>query len=115
MKTPEEIKKLKKGLASCASDECHGDHGECPYKDNVLCVLAIARESLAYIEQLEEQITLMKIQMHGDCGVCKHRSGCQINGRDITMSKTCYDCMQKESRPNWEYEGLPELTKKGES
>lgn len=70
---------------------------------------AVARNALALIEQLEEQVCLMKIQMHGDCGVCKHRSGCQINGRDITMSKTCYECMMKESRPNWEYEGLPEV------
>lgn len=63
-------------------------------------------------KQMEEAIPLMKIQMHGDCGCCKHRSGCRINGRDITMSKTCYDCMQKETRPNWEYEGLPEVKSK---
>ena len=67
----------------------------------------IANDALAYIDQLEETITLMKIQMHGDCGVCKHRKGFDIEG--AIMSQRCYECLKKESRPNWEYEGLPEV------
>ena len=112
MKKPEEI---KRGLTHCKTGmtcEC----SKCPYsgyKDMIVCTSSLTKDALAYIKQLEEQVCLMKIQMHGDCGVCKHRSGCQIDGRDIAMSKTCYDCMMKESRPNWEYEGLPELPKKG--
>lgn len=58
MKTPEEIKKLKEGLKSCSSDECHGDHGDCPYKNNVFCMMTMAGEAMAYIEQLEERISL---------------------------------------------------------
>ena len=58
MKTPEEIKKLKEGLKSCSPDECHGDHGDCPYKNNVFCITTMAGESLAYIKQLEERISL---------------------------------------------------------
>lgn len=58
MKTPEEIKKLKEGLKSCSSDECHGDYGDCPYKNNVFCMMTMAGEAMAYIEQLEERISL---------------------------------------------------------
>ena len=58
MRTPEEIKKLKEGLKSCSSDECHGDHGDCPYKNNVFCMMTMAGEAMAYIEQLEERISL---------------------------------------------------------
>lgn len=105
MMTSEEIKAW---LSYCIINYfCQG----CPIEKK--CKADILSEARALIEQLEEQISLMKIQMHGDCGVCKHRSDCQINGRDIAMSKTCYDCMMKEIRPNWEYEGLPELPKKG--
>ena len=58
MKTPEEIKKIKEGLKSCSSDECHGEHGDCPYKNNVFCMMTMAGEAMAYIEQLEERISL---------------------------------------------------------
>ena len=58
MKTPDEIKKLKEGLKSCSSDECHGDHGDCPYKNNVFCMMTMAGEAMAYIEQLEKRISL---------------------------------------------------------
>ena len=109
MKTLEEV---KNSLQRCVKQHCRSGVEHCPYF--VECLICNGRklmisDALAYIEQLEEQIDLMKLQMRGDCGVCKHRSGCQINGRDINMSKTCYDCMMKETRPNWEYEGLPEV------
>ena len=58
MKTPEEIKKIKEGLKNCSSDECHGEHGDCPYKNNVFCIMTMAGEAMAYIEQLEERISL---------------------------------------------------------
>lgn len=102
MMTTEEI---KVGISNCINEDfCNGCPVENKCKSEYILISA-----LRLIERLEEQICLMKIQMHGDCGVCKHRSGCQINGRDIAMSKTCYECMMKESRPNWEYEGLPEV------
>lgn len=58
MKTPEEIKNIKEGLKSCSSDECHGDHGDCPYKNNVFCIMTMAGEAMAYIEQLEKCASL---------------------------------------------------------
>ena len=58
MKTPEEIKNIKEGLKSCSSDECHGDHGDCPYKNNVFCMMTMAGEAMAYIEQLEKRTSL---------------------------------------------------------
>lgn len=106
MKTPEE---LRESLEACfVKKSC----AACHYDPNGTCLVDMCMDAKALIEQLEEQVMCMKVQMHGDCGVCKHRSGCQINGRDIAMSKTCYDCMQKETRPNWEYEGLPEVKSK---
>lgn len=62
MKTPEEIKNIKEGLKSCSSDECHGDHGDCPYKNNVFCMMTMAGEAMAYIEQLEERISLNSLR-----------------------------------------------------
>lgn len=58
MKTPEEIKKLKEGLKSCSSDECHGDYGDCPYKNDVFCMMTMAGEAIAYIEHLEKCASL---------------------------------------------------------
>ena len=102
MKTPEEIKHALrcKGF----DEECD----QCAYR-SVNCGIKAELDALAYIEQLEEQIQLMKIQMHGDCGVCKHRSNAQVTPAGPRFSGPCYTCMQKESRPNWEYEGLPEV------
>ena len=54
MKTPEEI---KKGLEACGEDECHGQHQSCPYKDDVLCMMHICSDALAYINQLEARAT----------------------------------------------------------
>ena len=56
MRSPEEIKKLKEGLKSCSSDECHGEYGDCPYKNNVFCMMTMTGEAMAYIEQLEEKV-----------------------------------------------------------
>lgn len=80
------------------------------------CSVWIKREKLAaleYIEQLEKKvadaeaaieerdtiINLMKIQIAGDCGCCKHKD----------VPSVCADCMKKTGRPCWEYEGLPEV------
>ena len=50
MKTPDEI---KKGLEACGSDECHGQHTDCPYEDDLFCTMHICGDALAYIQQLE--------------------------------------------------------------
>lgn len=98
MMTADEINRLKTGLECCASDECHGDRGECPYQYTIICVSAMAGQARKYIEQLEERIDLMLIQMAGDCGVCKHR--------DEEIGP-CDTCMHDAERHGWEYEGLP--------
>ena len=104
MKTPEE---LKESLDACFVKKtcaaCHYERDVCGEK----CLVAMCMDAKAYIEQMEEAISLMKIQMHGDCGVCKHRTGFDMDM--ARMSMRCYECMAKESRPNWEYEGLPEV------
>ena len=102
MKTPEEINRLKTGLEYCASDECHGDRGECPYRYTIICVSEMAGQAREYIEQLEERIDLMLIQMHGDCGCCVYR------GRPSYKSP-CTECLCGNRRPMWKYEGLPEV------
>ena len=103
MKTPE---KIRSGLLCCVRPGINGCK-ECPYNDDESCAWRVKSDALTRIEQLEEQISLMKIQMHGDCGVCKHRTGFDMDM--ARMSMRCYECMAKESRPNWEYEGLPEV------
>lgn len=109
MKKPEEIKKW----LNCLAFKCDLYHlcGECEYEE--LCedpdtAHQYAPNALAYIEQLENQIDLMQEQMHGDCGVCSHRHDFNMDTHGLDMSQTCYECLQKETRPNWEYEGLPE-------
>ena len=107
MKTPEE---LKESLDACfVKRSCAG----CDYirdAGGIKCIIDLCVDAKNYIDQLEETISLMKIQMHGDCGVCLHRTGFDVEG--AIMSQRCYECMKKETRPNWEYEGLPELARK---
>ena len=108
MKTPEEIKRALEfcNMLSNRKNICQSCpyHGECTPEGKPD---QPGWDALLYIQQLEETICLMKVQMHGDCGVCKHRTGFDIEG--AIMSQKCYECMKKESRPNWEYEGLPQV------
>ena len=63
-------------------------------------------------KQMEEAITLMKIQMHGDCGCCKHRNDeRKLEDKQLgcRLSPACYECLRKDGRSQWEYEGLPEV------
>lgn len=104
MKTPEEIKKalkLHKGGSSCTKCPYYGGFGE-----DYACMPGLITDVLAHIDQLEETIDLMKIQMRGDCGTCKHRD---------VRGEPCDTCGPDHNRPAWEYEGLPELPKKGDS
>ena len=96
MKTPEEI---KNALRMCSTWEKNCE--ECPYKPMkkaISCSAEMKRDSLTYIEQLEERIDLMMIQMHGDCGCCKHRNA---------KEEPCRSCLNEEDSPYWQYEGLP--------
>lgn len=94
MKTPEEI---KEALRTCTSTGC--GEAYCAYEHDGDCSGSVMRDSLALIEQLEDQIDLMKIQMQGDCGVCKHKA----------HDDACLTCLTLPDKPLWEYEGLPEV------
>jgi hypothetical protein len=101
MRTPEE---LKESLNACfVKKSCAG----CNYPRSIIgfkCIVDMCKDALTYIEQLEEKIDLMLIQMHGDCGLCKHKD---------EMGARCAECVtSKKDRPNWEYEGLPEVKSK---
>lgn len=90
---------------SCGPKETRPDYrnAEFPFEDwnafwdkcRELAIGAVLRHG-ALIQQLEGQIDLMKIQMQGDCGVCKHWNG-----------EKCDECLTKTGHPHWEYEGLP--------
>lgn len=110
MKTPEEIngmtpEEIKAGLQHCTTKYfCNG----CPIESK--CNATILLNALNRIEQLEETISLMKIQMQGDCGVCKHRHDERVKEDaqfGCRLSPACYECLSKGGRSHWEYEGLP--------
>lgn len=103
MKTPEE---LKESLEACfVKKSC----AACHYDPESACLVDMCMDAKALIEKLEEENMCMKIQMHGDCGVCKHRHNAQVRKDGPHFDGPCHSCIQKESRPNWEYEGLPEV------
>lgn len=102
-KTPEMV---RAAMVHCAHHElCAG----CPLEGNCDNILI---DGLAVIDELRTQIALMKVQMHGDCGVCKHRAGNSFDDKGVYISDKCGECMTKETRPHWEYEGLPEVESK---
>lgn len=53
------------------------------------------QELLSEVERLEEENMVLRIKMHGDCGVCAHKNAAAI----------CVGCLLQESRPCWKYEG----------
>lgn len=79
--------------------------------DYIEHLLKKVADAEAAIEEQDAVISLMQIQMEGDCGCCKHK-----NDRG-----PCAQCRSIAYHPDWEYEGLPEipggyvLPKKGES
>ena len=54
MKSPDEI---KKGLALCSVDECHGQHTDCPYHPELMCIRNVCGDALALIQQLEATVS----------------------------------------------------------
>lgn len=109
MKNPETI---KKALSHCRLNRVCDS--KCPYYREG-CGDALRTDALTYIERLEEQIQLMKIQMQGDCGTCKHRHDRREFDDDqmkCKMSKACYECLSSSGRSQWEYEGLPGVARK---
>lgn len=100
MKTPEEI---KNGLRKCIGWNAGYRCGECPYwNGSAMCKPELCNDAINCIEQLEERVSLMLIQMRGDCGCCKHKA---------EEGEPCVSCVITEDRPSWEYEGLPEINR----
>lgn len=93
MKKPDEI---KEALQRHKEADC----GHCKYYFCNPCMPELIDDTLAYITELEERIDLMLIQMRGDCGTCAHK---------LTGAAVCAQCLQGDNRPNWVYEGLPEV------
>ena len=112
MKTPDEI---KKGLAACSADECHGQHEGCTYQDQFFCTMRMCGDALAYIKQLESRLAqaererdTLNAALEGDrfCGDCFH-----LNSKD---QGRCLSCSQdrERSKPLWQWRGpCPENTK----
>lgn len=65
-KTHDEI---KKGLAVCSADECHGQHTDCPYHPELMCIRNICRDALALIQQLQADLEDMtaRYKIADDC------------------------------------------------
>lgn len=106
MKTDDEI---KLGLEFCCQDG-NVSNGKCPYgRDCEECdsdgIQRLKADALALINRLEEENMCMKIQMHGDCGVCKY-------GKVELGHEPCDSCIANPERPSWECKGLPEVKKK---
>lgn len=102
MKTDDEI---KRGLHCCAHPmNCQ----TCPYNPegtSIVCRDIMERDALALINRLEEENMCMRIQMHGDCSVCKHE--------EVEFGyEPCDTCIDNPERPSWEYKGVPEAKKK---
>lgn len=71
MKTHEEI---KKGLGSCSSYECLGNHTDCPYFESDMCMTFATGDALAYIKQLEAELAAVKRER--DAAVKDIKKGC---------------------------------------
>lgn len=102
MRTPEEIKAWFRNPAELSLIGAAKKSATLGYIEQLEKKVAVAQ---ACINELETNINLMKIQMMGDCGVCKYKNNPAV----------CPYCMSKKDRPCWEYEGLPDLPKKGAS
>lgn len=106
MKTPEEI---MQGLECCLGNtrNCKS----CPYQNESRCMYKNKYDAFKLIQQQKNTITKMKAQMHGDCGVCVHRHEQAETFRksarrgEFAITDTCAQCIKKETRPNWEYDG----------
>ena len=99
MKTSEEIKRILKNCFALV-DQPGSPCGSFPYANEYyFCKTEMARDIIECIKGLEERISLMLIQMQGDCGCCKH----------VTVgidTEPCASCVYTDHAA-WEYGGLP--------
>lgn len=95
---------VKKGLECCLAPLKKCD--QCPMKPYANCTHVLKHAALIHMRELEEKVSLMMIQMQGDCGVCKHKDA----GFD---AEPCASCITNDECASWEYEGLPEVSSHG--
>lgn len=120
MKTPE---KIKKGLAACSADECHGQHEGCTYQDQLFCTMRMCGDALTYIQQLESLLTsavdaLGEAERERDCALADVLKNCEtckhsyMNNPDVSICAHVEYC--SPSHDKWEWRGpCPENTKEG--
>lgn len=109
MKTLDELKEaIDTPEVFCCHCDYYGEPNGCNYKPGACDAWKIAHDALAYINELEERISMMLIQMHGDCGCCIHRD------RSLYESP-CKECVRSDNWQSWEYDGLPEIPKEVQS
>ena len=121
-KTPDEI---KKGLASCSADECNGDHADCPYLADSMCIRNICGDTYEYIQQLEAKNAellekIEKLERERDAAVselphncwnCKYHLNEPIEetddyGRTIHRYCDADVCYPDEENSSWEWRGV---------
>lgn len=95
MKSPDEI---KKGLEVCSVDECHGQHTDCPYHPELMCIRNICRDAFALIQQLEAERDAAIENIRGDCVYCLHLC-------EDMVAPSCFDCANK-GYYRWEWRGV---------
>ena len=112
MKTPEEI---KKGLAACSADECHGQHEGCTYQDQLFCTMRMCGDALAYIQQLESRLAQAERERDAAVNDLKEASFCRdCLHYDVPAEKEpCLSCLKRmHEKPKWQWRGVcPENTK----
>lgn len=120
MKKPEEI---KKGLECCATDECHGEHSECPYNTGtVFCIQHTCADALTYIQQLENKVALydecvadaLQLERERDAAIAELYGKCPycINYIPNGFIKcfhlaTCKHIGNGGTDDNWQWRGAP--------
>ena len=121
--------RLKKSLAACAADECHGECKDCAFSGNTLCLQMLAAEALKVIENAEKMsawksriIEVIRAERDAaiadlkdaeiascDCLHCKHYKtdidGCEADCDACAKECKCKGCIYNAL---WEWRGVRE-------
>ena len=82
--------RLKKSLAACAADECHGECKDCALSGNTLCLQMLAAEALKVIENAEKMSAWKSCMIEG---LLKERDALLADLRDPEVaSRDCLHC-----------------------
>ena len=106
MKSSDEI---KKGLETCSADECHGQHTDCPYHPDLMCIRNICADALALIQQLEKDNDQLRnyirlLQAERDAAVAGLKSNCtcpECKYFSDDIQDPCRGCKPTDSKFEW--------------